>query len=127
MNIEHFAIASNSEGDSDTFFMNLLGLKKERTFEVSEELMEKFFGIKKKQQIVRYANQLIAFEVFITNDESKSKDIFTHVCIKVKDREKLIQNCQKLGFKYVKVPRKDSEGYYLFIKDNFGNLFEIKS
>ncbi|MHA1782253.1 MAG: VOC family protein, partial [Promethearchaeota archaeon] len=92
-----------------------------------EELMEKFFGIKKKQQIVRYANQLIAFEVFITNDESKSKDIFTHVCIKVKDREKLIQNCQKLGFKYVKVPRKDSEGYYLFIKDNFGNLFEIKS
>ncbi|MHA1782647.1 MAG: VOC family protein, partial [Promethearchaeota archaeon] len=103
MNIEHFAIASNSEKDSDTFFINLLGLKKERSFEVSEELMEKFFGISKKQQIIRYVNELIVFEVFITDDDSKSKDIFTHICIKVKDREELIQKCQKFGFKYVKV------------------------
>ncbi|MHA1412367.1 MAG: VOC family protein [Promethearchaeota archaeon] len=127
MNIEHFAIASNSEKDSDTFFINLLGLKKERSFEVSEELMEKFFGINKKQQIIRYVNELIVFEVFITDDDSKSKDIFTHICIKVKDREELIQKCQKFGFKYVKVPRKNKNDYYLFIKDNFGNLFEIKS
>ena len=51
MNIEHFAIASNSEGDSDTFFMNLLGLKKERTFEVSEELMEKFLVSRKNNKL----------------------------------------------------------------------------
>jgi hypothetical protein len=27
----------------------------------------------------------------------------------------------------IKVPREDSDNYYLFIKDDFDNLFEIKS
>jgi len=31
-----------------------------------------------------------------------------------------------MGYDIVKVPRKDGVGYYLFIKDSFQNLYEIK-
>ena len=76
MKIEHFALASNAENDSDNFFLDLLDLKKTRSFKVSPDLMEKFFGIKKEQKIVRYENNEVSFEVLITDDSSKSKDVF---------------------------------------------------
>jgi len=31
-----------------------------------------------------------------------------------------------MGYDLIKVPRKDSNGYYRFIKDGFRNLYEIK-
>ena len=126
MKIEHVAIASNSVDDSDKFFINLLGLKKTRSFIVSADLMVQFFNVDKEQQIIRYENDTLSFEVFITNGDSKSKDIFSHVCLVVENREILIEKSRSLGFKVIKVPRKSSEGYYLFIKDFFGNLYEIK-
>ena len=43
--LEHIAIASNNERDSDEFFIELLGLKKIRAFTVSADLMEKFWGV----------------------------------------------------------------------------------
>lgn len=126
MRIEHFALASNSEDDSDIFFVNLLGLKKARSFNVSADLMEKFFGINKEQKLVRYENENVSVEVFITNDNSKSKDMFSHVCLVIKNRDELVKKSSSMGFTSIKVLRKDSDGYYLFIKDSFGNLYEIK-
>jgi hypothetical protein len=32
-----------------------------------------------------------------------------------------------MDFEVIKVPREGSDNYYLFIKDDFDNLFEIKS
>ncbi|MHA1235390.1 MAG: hypothetical protein ACTSQL_09945 [Promethearchaeota archaeon] len=67
MKIEHIAVSSNNEEDSDRFFIELLDMKKERAFVVPDDLMEQFL-----------------------------------------------------------VPRKNSDGFYLFLKDHFGNLYEIK-
>ena len=127
MKIEHIAIAANSIEESDKFFIHLLGLKKEKNFTVNKDLMEKFFGIAKSQEIVRYSNKAVNIEVFITKDNSKAKDIFTHCCLIFEERDKLVFKANSLGFKVIKVPRENSNNYYLFIKDSFGNLFEIKS
>lgn len=124
--IEHIAVASNTEEDSDKFFIELLGLKKTRSFTVSVDLMEKFFGTKKEHKIVRYEKDSLSFEVFITDDESKAKDIFSHACILVKERDVFVDRASYMGFSIIKVPRKDSRGYYLFIKDRYQNLYEIK-
>ncbi len=124
--IEHIAVASNTEEDSDKFFIELLGLKKTRSFTVSVDLMEKFFGTKKEHKIVRYEKDSLSFEVFITEDESKAKDIFSHACILVKERDVFVDRASYMGFSIIKVPRKDSSGYYLFIKDRYQNLYEIK-
>ena len=126
LKIEHVAVSSNTEEDSDRFFTELLDMKKERSFIVSNDLMEKFFGVRKEQKIVRYGNEVVSVETFITNDNSKVTDRFTHICLIVEDREKLIEKAKEFNFKVIKVPRKNSDGFYLFLKDHFGNLYEIK-
>jgi len=126
MKLIHFAVASNSEEESDRFFRKLLNLQKARDFSVPSRLMEKFFEVQKEQRIISYENGDFAAEVFITGDQSKRKDLFTHVCLEVENRDKMVNEAQELGFKIIKVPRENSEGYYLFIQDGFGNIYEIK-
>jgi hypothetical protein len=126
LKIEHIAVCSNNEEDSDNFFIKLLDLKKERTFVVSDDLVEQFFGVRKEQKIVRYGSDELSVEVFITDDDSKVIDKFTHICLIIEDREKLIEKAKLNNFKIIKVPRKNNDGFYLFLKDNFGNLYEIK-
>jgi len=126
LKIEHFAVSSNNEEDSDRFFIELLDMKKERAFAVSEDLMEQFFGVRKEQKIVRYGNDDVSVEAFITNNNSKVIDKFTHICLIIEGREKLIEKAKQLNFEVIKVPRKNTDGFYLFLKDHFGNLYEIK-
>jgi len=126
MKVEHIAVASNSEVDSDKFFINLLGLRKARSFNVSADLMEQFFGSNKAQRLIRYENDDLSFEIFITDDNSKTKDLFTHVCLVVEDRDEFVKKSLSMGYTTIKVPRKDGDGYYLFIKDLYENLYEIK-
>ena len=126
MKIEHIAVSSNSEEEADAFFMNLLELKKERDFVVPEDLMEQFFNVKRAQRIIRYENEDLSIEAFLTDDKNQALDRFTHTCLIVEDRISLIERAKNLNFKVIQVPRKNSEGFYLFLKDSYGNLFEIK-
>ncbi len=126
MKIEHIAVSSNGEEMADDFFMSLLELKKVRDFVVSEDLMEQFFNIKKAQRIIRYENEDLSVEAFITDDKNQALDRFTHTCLIVEDRIRLIERAKKLNIEVIQVPRKNSEGFYLFLKDSYGNLFEIK-
>jgi len=126
LKIEHIAVSSNSEEEADEFFMHLLELKKERDFVVPEDLMEQFFNIKKAQRIIRYENEDLSVEAFITDDKNQALDRFTHTCLIVEDRIRLIERAKELNFEVIQVPRKNSEGFYLFLKDSYGNLFEIK-
>ncbi len=126
MKIEHLAVSSNSEEDSDNFFIKLLGLKKLRSFVVSSDLMEQFFKVKKEHKVIRYGNEEVSVEVFITDDKSKVLDKFTHMCLVIEDRAKLIDTARQMNYEVIKVPRKDSDVFYLFLKDKFGNLYEIK-
>ena len=126
MNIEHIAVASNSEVESNKFFVDLLGLKKSRSFNVSKDKMERFFGVSKEQNVIRYEGSHLSVEVFVTNDDSKARDIYTHSCLLVNNRDALVDKAKALNFPIIKVPRSDSDSYYLFIKDNWNNIYEIK-
>ena len=126
MKIEHLAVSSNTEEDSDNFFIKLLGLKKLRSFVVSSDLMEQFFKVKKEHKAIRYGNEEVSIEVFITDDKSKVIDKFTHMCLVIEDRAKLIDTARQMNYEVIKVPRKNSDVFYLFLKDKFGNLYEIK-
>ncbi|MFX1389589.1 MAG: VOC family protein [Promethearchaeota archaeon] len=126
MKIEHIAVGYNSEEEADNFFINLLELEKIRSKSVPPDLMEKFFSVKKEQKFIVYGKEDSNFEVFITNDKSKAKDVFTHSCLIIENRDELVNRASSLGFKVIKIPRKDGKGYYLFIRDLFHNLYEIK-
>ena len=125
--IEHIAISSNSIEDSDKFFVDLLGLNKTKSFLVNSDLMKAFFSVNKEHSFVRYENKNMSVEVIITKDPSKAKDIFTHSCLIVDNKiEEFINKAEYMGFKTIKVARKEKEGYYYFIKDLYNNLYEIK-
>lgn len=126
--IDHIAIACTSVEESDKFFMDLLGLNKIREFIVSEDLMEKFFHVRKDQQVIRYSNQELSAEIFITEKGvNHAKDTFSHTCLLIENRDLLIEKANLLGFEVIKVTREGSDNYYLFIRGASGNLFEIKS
>ena len=126
MKIEHLALGYNSQEEADKFFMELLGLNKIRSKTVPPELMEKFFSVKKEYGFVVYGDDDLNFEVFITNDKSKANDIFTHSCLLIENRDDFVNKATSMGYDMVKVPRQDGNGYYLFLKDSFNNLYEIK-
>ena len=109
MKLEHIAVALNSEQESDKFFLDLLSLKKARNFSVSADLMEQFFGVNKETKAVRYEGDNLNVEVFLTEDVSKVKDIFTHNCLLVKDPEELLTKAESMAFKIIKVPRKSKQ------------------
>jgi catechol 2,3-dioxygenase-like lactoylglutathione lyase family enzyme len=128
MKIEHLAVAANNEEESDEFFIRLLELEKVRVFNVSSNLMSKFFGINDEHKVIRYSNLEVNFEVFITKGKSRAMDVFTHSCLIIENRDKLVKNAKKLQYQVMKVPREgDEKNYYLFLKDKYGNLYEIKS
>ena len=126
LKIEHIAVELNSEEDANIFFTELLGLKQISSKVVSADLIEKFFGVNREQKILRYVDNDLDFEVFITGNTQKSQDTFTHTCIFIENRNEFVKRVRLLGFRDIKVPRKDGNGYYLFIQDSFGNLYEIK-
>ena len=126
MKIEHIGLGYNSEEGADKFFLTLLGLKKIRSKSVSSELIKAFFGVKGEYKFVQYEGNEVNFEVFITNDKSSVKDVFTHSCLLVENRDDFLSKSSSMGYDIVKVPRDESNSYYLFIKDKFGNLYEIK-
>jgi catechol 2,3-dioxygenase-like lactoylglutathione lyase family enzyme len=126
MKIDHIAIAQNTEENSDKFFVELLGLRKIRSFLVSADKMMNFFGVNQEYHFLRYEDENLGVEVVITNDNSKSTDLFTHPCLIIENRDELIEKAQKLEFPVIKVPRDSGSGYYLFIKDKYENLYEIK-
>ncbi|MBN1655491.1 MAG: VOC family protein [Deltaproteobacteria bacterium] len=124
--LEHIAVSANTERDSDRFFVELLGLDKTRAFSITAESAQKFFGVERELRIVRYTNGRLDVEVIVTQDDSRAKDLFTHACLVVEDRDTLERRARSLGLRVIHVPKTGSDTYYLFIKDFFGNLYEIK-
>ncbi|KKK76150.1 hypothetical protein LCGC14_2866590, partial [marine sediment metagenome] len=47
-------------------------------------------------------------------------------CLLIENRDEFVNRAFSLGFTTIKVPRDNSTGYFLFIKDSFQNLYEIK-
>jgi hypothetical protein len=52
--------------------------------------------------------------------------VFSHSCLLIEQRDEFLSRAIAMGYEVIKVPRDDNNGYYLFIKDGFQNLYEIK-
>ncbi len=124
--LEHIAVSANSEEQSDRFFIELLGLTKTRAFSVAAELIRAFFGVEREIRIIRYSNDHLDVEVFVTEDDARSNDLFTHSCLVVEDQDDFENRARSMGLEVVHVLKKGSDTYYLFVKDFFGNIYEIK-
>lgn len=124
MLFDHYAVFSASEEKSDRFYIELLEMEKKYKFNVQADLIYKIFGLKQEFEVIRYGKNGVDIEVFIT-DKMEKRDNIGHLGIKMGNRDTILNKAKKMGYSVTKIEKSDGT-YNLFIKDNSGNLFEIK-
>jgi catechol 2,3-dioxygenase-like lactoylglutathione lyase family enzyme len=124
MRLNHVALVCGSEQNADVFYKDVLGLRKIKSFVLSNDLAHQIFGIDREYRVVVYGNDRFTAEVFI-DDRSPERDTsFEHVCLEVKDREDFVKRCESMHVEVNRIPKGDT--LLTFVKDYDGNLFEIK-
>jgi len=124
MQLKHIALASSTEESADRFYQAVLGLKKISKKTVPAALSNQIFSLNSELKIVNYANEDIHFEIFIRDRQSHETHRIDHVCLEVENLEVFLEICRKMEVKIMQVSKGDAT--ITFIKDDDGNLFEIK-
>ncbi|MCD6485919.1 MAG: VOC family protein [Syntrophobacterales bacterium] len=122
--LEHIGITINEESDIQAFYKDLLGLKEVNKFDLYKELSEKLFGISNEVSVTHLSGDDLFVELFLTN--RKQNPVYNHICISVLNRDSLVKKAESGGFPVTQIKR-ESRDDLLFIRDNSGNIFEIKS
>lgn len=120
--IKHIALQFDNKKYADIFFNKILGLSLIKSFSLTKELSNEIFGLKSKVEVIQYANTNLCFEIFIT--ENKKSICYDHVCIEIENKNDFISLCKENNIKPIYIEKDDK--LLLFIKDFYGNLYEIK-
>ena len=121
--LEHIGITINKESDIQFFYKDLLGLKEVSKFDLNEDLSGKLFGISNTVSITLLSKDDFLVELFLT--DKKHNPIYNHICISIRNRDNIIKKATSLEFTVVDIKR-ESKDDLVFIKDNSGNIFEVK-
>ena len=125
MQLKHVALVCRSEEKSDRFYINLLGLQKVSSKTIPSTLVNQIFNIDSDLTMINYADDNIVFEIFIDNQKRAEKNKIEHICIQVENLETFLEKCRSMEIDVLQVPKDDTR--ITFIKDDDGNLFEVKS
>ena len=120
---EHIGITITKESDIKDFYQNLLGLKEVRKFDLYDDLSEKIFGINAPVSVTFFSSNDFFIELFLT--DKKQNPVYNHICISVPNRHNIIKKAKSMGFSVTNIER-EARDDLVFIKDNSGNIFEIK-
>ncbi|MEA1986461.1 MAG: VOC family protein [Candidatus Marinimicrobia bacterium] len=122
MELQHIGISISDEKEIVNFYQNILDMKILRKFLLSAKLGKKIFNIEKETEIFLMGKDKLIIEIFINKNNTNKN--FNHICFSTTDRELLISKAEKNNYECI---REEREHYDLiFIKDNTGNIFEIK-
>lgn len=124
MKLHHVAVVCSSQKNADRFYEGILGLKKVKSFILSQDLAEQIFDTARECQIILYGNETFAIEVFVGAAAPVEGSPFLHLCLEVEDREEFLARCQSGGLAVNRILKGDTP--LTFVEDYDGNLFEIK-
>ena len=122
MKLEHIALSISDYKEIEKFYTNVLGMKQIKNFILRKSLTTKIFGISEDISVFLLQKDKVVFEIFITTEYKKHA--FDHICITIKNREEFITKGLLNGYKVIRIEREFFD--LIFIKDNDGNIFEIK-
>ncbi|MFC1516880.1 VOC family protein [Thermodesulfobacteriota bacterium] len=127
MFLKHVALVCRSEKNSDTFYEQLLGLKKQDPKMLPDDLSKQIFNLDAEYPIINYIDDNSHFEIFIDDSlvPHQNEKKIEHVCIEIEDLEAFLEKCRALDVGIRQIPK--GEKLLTFIRDFDGNLFEIKS
>jgi catechol 2,3-dioxygenase-like lactoylglutathione lyase family enzyme len=124
MQLKHIALVCRSEEKSDRFYSDLLGLQKVGSKTIPSTLVNQIFNIDSELKIINYADGNIVFEVFIDDQKIEEENKIAHICLQVGNLRSFLEKCRSMEIEIIQVPK--GEAFITFIKDDDGNLFEIK-
>jgi catechol 2,3-dioxygenase-like lactoylglutathione lyase family enzyme len=124
MILNHAALVNSSEKNAETFYKKILGMEKTKDFIVQRGLSHQVFDIDNELQVVVYECKNVRIEIFLIENMQLKKKPVSHLGFEIEDREELVRRALEQGAEVTKIPREN--GYFLFIRDFDGNLFEIK-
>ena len=122
MKLEHIALTISEPADIKDFYLDILGMKEVKNFVLNKVFANKIFNINKETSVSLLQKDDISLEIFILPGQNKHS--FEHICLAVKDREKLIKDSLKQNYECIRIERDLFD--LIFIKDKSGNIFEIK-
>lgn len=118
----HIGITIKDKAEVKNFYKNILGFELIKIFTISASLSEKIFNIEKDIEVALVDNKDFTIELFISKMDNKQN--YEHICIMVKNREQIIKKAQENRYPCIMIEREPFD--LVFVKDKFGNLFEIK-
>ncbi|MBN1596814.1 MAG: hypothetical protein JW894_00825 [Bacteroidales bacterium] len=119
--LRHIALEIK-ESDLRDFYIEILGGKITREFTLNESDAKKIFNISGPLNVYELAIGNLKFELFI--HDSLEQDSLQHICVQMDNPSEVFSKA--IEMKYKTHLRKNNERETYFIKDNNGNLFEIK-
>ena len=122
MKLEHIALTISNPAEINDFYQDILGMKQEKTFILNKVLADKIFGIPKETSVFFMQKDNLFLEIFILTGSQKQR--FNHICLSIKNREMLVEKVCKRNYKCIRIERDTFD--IIFIKDKYGNTFEIK-
>lgn len=122
MKLEHIALNIVRSEEVIDFYQNILGMVEVRNYELDKDLAKLFFNIHENTSVYLMQKDELFLELFVTAKSYKQG--FSHICIKVKNRESIVENAKKYSYKCI--IRKREHFDQIFISDNSSNIFEIK-
>ncbi len=123
MKLNHVALNIESEGELVNFYQNILGFHSAYQFNMPAELAATLFEVRKQVNVFLYKKDDILLELFVHSVNTNQN--FAHLCFEVKNRESITARCEQSGYPVIRIKRKDKNDL-LFIKDQEGNIFELK-
>lgn len=124
MKVIHLALVCSSEGNSDRFYKEILGLNKIKSSIVPPNIINKISSKDEEIKVITYGNNELLLEIFIVDSLKAKKPELNHICLEVQDREGFINICSLHGLEPIKIVKGDT--ILIFITDYDNNLFEIK-
>ncbi|RLF40446.1 MAG: hypothetical protein DRN12_05395 [Thermoplasmata archaeon] len=122
IDIHHIAIQRNNKNRAIEFFEKLLGYKLVKNSLLPPLLSRGIFDIDEEVEMLTFSNRNINIEVFIT--DRKINKSFAHICLYVENLEDFLSRCKEMNLKPFSI---DKDGRKIFfVRDEGGNLFEIK-
>ena len=124
MKLRHVALICRSEEKADWFYQRLLGLKKLERKTLSAELSQILFNINDPLTVLHYVSDALHFEIFILDGHGAPISPIAHVCLEVSDLDAFLKQCKTMNIPLLRAPK--GNDWITFIRDDDGNLFEIK-
>ena len=124
MILRHVALTCSSEKKSDRFYKDLLGLEKSEPKILPRSLSKAIFNFDSELLMINYRGEQVHFEIFIDGQSVNRVKQIGHACLEVEDLNAFLNECRHLEIEVIHVPKGDRT--LTFIRDDDGNLFEIK-